>query len=54
MKKDSQTIMCDVFSCKYCDCDNVCCNLNEIKVSNCSNTKEKESTMCQSYAIKKD
>lgn len=54
MKKKRQTIKCDVFDCKHCDCDNVCCNLNEIKVSNCSNKKKKEATMCESYDIRKD
>lgn len=49
MEENRQTIKCDVYDCKHCDCDNVCCNLNEIKVSNCNNNNNKESTMCDSY-----
>ena len=54
MKKNKQTIKCDVFDCKYCDLDIACCSLSEIKVSNCSNVKEKEATMCASYDVRKD
>lgn len=49
MKKDMQTIKCDVFDCKHCDCENVCCSLNKIKISNCNNNKDKEATMCENY-----
>ena len=52
--KKNQTIKCDVFNCRYCDCDNKYCNLKEIKISNMDNTKEKEATMCASYILKKD
>lgn len=54
MKKDRQTIKCDVYNCRYCDCDNKYCNLKEIKISNCNNNKEKEATMCASYDVRKD
>lgn len=50
MKK--QKIDCTVFDCKYCDCDMECCKLGKIKVCNCADDKDKESTMCDSY--KKD
>lgn len=54
MNKDNQNIKCDVFDCKHCDVEEVCCNLREIKVSNCSSNKEKEATMCASYDARKD
>ena len=54
MKKDKQSIKCDVHNCRYCDLENNFCSLKEIKVSNCSNNKEKEATMCASYEIRKD
>ena len=54
MKKDRQNIKCDVYNCKFCDIENICCSLREIKVSNSNNNKEKESTMCASYNIRKD
>lgn len=54
MKKEKQTIKCDVYDCKHCDLKAECCNLKEIKVSNCSNNKEKEATMCASYDVRKD
>lgn len=53
MKKDKQIIKCDVYNCSHCDIENRYCNLKEIKVSNCNNAKEKESTMCESYDIRK-
>ncbi len=52
MKKE-QKIKCDVFDCKHCDCESSCCSLNEIKVCNCNNDRDKESTMCDSYKSKK-
>lgn len=52
MKKD-QKIKCDVFDCKHCDCNNNCCVLKEIKVRNCNNDRDKESTMCDSYKSRK-
>lgn len=54
MKKDNQTIKCDVYDCKHCDCDIEYCNLDEIKVCNCDDCKEKESTMCDSYDKRED
>lgn len=54
MKKDKQTIKCNVYDCKHCDIDIEYCNLNEIKVCNCNHNKEKESTMCDSYVKRKD
>lgn len=54
MKKDRQTIKCDVFDCKNCDVNEMCCSLKEIKVSNCNQNKEKEATMCASYDVRKD
>ena len=54
MKKDRQTIKCVVYDCKNCDVEEMCCNLREIKVSNCNKNKEKEATMCESYKPRKD
>ena len=54
MKKEKQSIKCDVYNCKFCDLEENCCSLKEIKVSNCSNNKEKEATMCASYKIRND
>ena len=54
MKKDKQTIKCDVYDCKNCIVEDMCCNLKEIKVSNCNKNKEKEATMCDSYSPRKD
>ena len=54
MKKDKQTIKCDVYDCRHCEIDEEYCNLKEIKVSNCSNKEQKESTMCDSYDKRKN
>ena len=54
MKKNKQTIKCDVYDCKHCNCDEKCCCLDEIKVCNCANTEKKEATMCDSYDKRKD
>lgn len=54
MKKDKQSIKCDVYNCKFCDLEESYCSLKEIKVSNSSNNKEKEATMCASYETRKD
>ena len=54
MRKEKQSIKCDVYNCRYCDIENICCNLKEIKISNCNNTKEKEGTMCANYDVRKD
>jgi hypothetical protein len=51
--KNNQTIKCNVYDCKFCDVDNISCNLKEIKVSSCNNTKNIESTMCSSYKARK-
>ena len=52
--KQNQIIKCNVYDCKYCDVNNVSCNLKQIKVSNCSNNLNKEATMCDSYKRRKD
>lgn len=49
MNKDNQIINCDVYSCKFCNCDQNKCMLNEIKVCNISNDMKKEDTMCTNY-----
>ena len=54
MKRNKQNIRCEVADCKHCDIENVCCNLKEIKISNCNSNKEKEATMCENYNIRKD
>lgn len=54
MEKKKQTIKCNVYDCRYCDIFDNFCNLKEITVSNSSQDKEKEATMCTSYSIKKD
>jgi len=50
--KEKQTIKCLVHDCKYCDLNNNLCNLEKIKVCNCSDDKNKEATMCNSYENK--
>lgn len=49
MKKDNQTIKCDVESCKYHE--ERYCSLDKIKVAPCraENDKTKEATMCDSF-----
>lgn len=47
MKK--QKINCQVYDCKYCNCEDDICNLDAIKVCNCNDEKKKEATMCDSY-----
>jgi len=49
-----QIIKCNVYDCKYCNIDNISCDLKQIKVSNCNNKLTKESTMCDSYKRRKD
>ena len=44
-----QKIKCDVYSCKYCDCDKNKCTLEEIRISNKSNDTNKDATLCDSY-----
>lgn len=48
-KEERQTINCTVYDCKHCNCDDSCCELNEIKVCNCGDDEKKEATMCDSY-----
>ena len=45
----NQIIKCDVYSCRYCNCDTNKCQLKEIKVSNINNDMKKEDTMCSNY-----
>ena len=49
MNSKTQKIKCEVYSCKFCNCDYNQCMLNEIKVSNKANNMKKEDTMCSSY-----
>lgn len=51
---NKQNIKCNVFNCKHCNCDNCICELNEIKICNCNDSKDKESTMCDSYKKRKN
>lgn len=53
MNLESQKIKCDVYSCKFCNCDFDQCMLNEIKVSNINNDMKKEDTMCSNYKKEK-
>ena len=50
----NQTIKCNVYDCRFCDVDNIACNLKEIKVASLSHNQKKESTMCSSYKVRKD
>lgn len=45
----NENIDCTVKDCKYCECNKNKCKLNCIKIANCNNKKNKESTMCVSY-----
>ena len=54
MKKNIQKIKCNVYDCKFCDVDNITCNLKEIKVASCNHDNNKESTMCSRYKTRKD
>ena len=48
--KKNQIINCDVVECKFCDINQLNCNLKEIKISfNNNSKKDKEHTMCESY-----
>lgn len=53
-RNDEQTIECYVYDCKYCDCTCDKCELEKIKVCNCSGCGKKETTMCNSYEPKKE
>ncbi len=46
------TIKCDVATCKHNNCDNGCCELNEVKISSTCDgdcCKKTEETICQSF-----
>ena len=45
----NQKINCTVHDCEYCNCEQNCCQLKDIKVCNCAPEHEKEATMCASY-----
>ena len=47
MKK--QIINCSVYDCSFCNREKDKCELEEIKVSNQNNSKNKTGTMCASY-----
>ena len=49
--KKNQTIKCNVYDCKFCNIDNISCNLKEIKISS-YNHNNKQSTVCDSYKSK--
>lgn len=51
---NKQEIGCKVHDCKFCNCGDNCCSLDKIEVCNCSNDKEKEATMCNSYKKRED
>ena len=51
---EKQKINCDVHDCKHCDCDCDECTLKKIKVCNCNDNLDKQSTMCNSYECKKN
>ena len=44
-----QKINCNVYDCMYCNYSQDKCSLSEIKVCNCKDNTNKESTMCDSY-----
>ena len=56
MKKENpynnQCIDCNVFNCKYCNCEDEVCKLSKIKISNMNNEHEKSSTICASFKNK--
>ena len=47
--QETQKIKCNVYSCKFCNCDYNQCMLREIKIGNSSNNMKKEDTMCTNY-----
>lgn len=50
MKKENQTIKCNVESCEYQDCDS--CTLNEIQVGcncGCTEATSDQETLCKSF-----
>lgn len=53
----SQKIKCTVETCKYNNCDDRMCELNQIEVQacpGCSNGKAADESMCGSYSCKCD
>ena len=46
---NKQTIKCDVFNCKFNDCDNKVCKLKSIKISNCKADNPNDATICASF-----
>lgn len=54
MKKNNQTIKCNVFECKFNNKNDSCCCLNEINVCECKPCNKKENTMCNSFKVKED
>lgn len=48
----NQAIHCSVHNCDFCNEQENHCELEEIKVCNCSKTDEKEATMCDSFKEK--
>lgn len=46
---EKQQINCTVHDCKHCNYEKDQCKLEQIKVCNCMNEKEKEATMCDNY-----
>lgn len=54
MKKINQKIKCDVDSCKYNDCSEKRCQLNEIKISCDYRADCKDETICDSFEKNKE
>ena len=46
---NKQTIKCDVYNCKYCDCNRDICKLKRIKISNCKSDNPYDATICASF-----
>ena len=44
-----QKINCNVYDCLHCNLKTDKCELQEIKVCNCSDNQKKEDTMCDSF-----
>ena len=50
--KSNKSIKCDVYTCKYINCDEGTCVLDDVKIScSCDNGKccSKEETICKSF-----
>lgn len=48
--KKKQTIKCDVDNCTHHNCDDACCDLDEITVScNCSDATNEDDTICEDF-----